>query len=80
MAKKKRKRKPARKPAQEPYPGWMWMLFGLAIGLSVAFAIYMRDQQQRGPVTPQAAASEPASMAAPIEATPAAATDCRGAC
>jgi cell division protein FtsN len=69
MAKKKRKRKPARSPEQEPYPGWMWMLFGLAIGLSVAFAIYMKEQRARP--DPQPVASEPASMAAPIDATPA---------
>ena len=68
MARKKRKRKPARSPEQEPYPGWMWMLFGLAIGLSVAFAIYMKEQ--RGGSSPQSVASEPASLAEPIEPTP----------
>ena len=44
------------------------MLFGLAIGLSVAFAIYMKEQ--RGGISPQPVASEPASMAEPIEPTP----------
>jgi hypothetical protein len=51
MAKQKRKRKPVRKRKarrstrqQNDYPGWMWMLFGLAIGLSVAFAIFMKDR------------------------------------
>jgi len=63
MAKRKRKR--TRKTQQEEYPGWMWMLFGLAIGLSVAFAIYMKD---RGALVPQqAVAGQPASMAAPME-------------
>jgi cell division protein FtsN len=67
MANKKRKRKSkaTRKKAPEAYPGWMWMLFGLAIGLSVAFAIYSRDQ--RADSTPQPAAQQPASMAAPME-------------
>ena len=68
MARKKRRRKPARTSDQEPYPGWMWMLFGLAIGLSVAFAIYMKDQ--RGDTTPQPVASEPASLSEPIEPEP----------
>ena len=68
MPRKKRKRKPTRSKAQEPYPGWMWMLFGLAIGLSVAFAIYMKD---RPPPVAAQAAREPASMSAPIVAEPA---------
>jgi cell division protein FtsN len=54
MAKKRRKRRSTASSKQE-YPGWMWMLFGLAIGLSVAFAIYMRDRQP-GAVEPVAAA------------------------
>ena len=45
-----RRRKPARK--QQTYPGRLWMLFGLAIGLSVAFAIYVKDSE---PVRPQPA-------------------------
>lgn len=45
----KRKRSTARK---QQYPGWLWMLFGLAIGLSVAFAIYVKDNE---PARPQAA-------------------------
>jgi len=63
MTRRKRKRTPRKR--QEEYPGWLWMLFGLAIGLSVAFAIYMRDQNAS--LTMQAAAPQPASMAAPIE-------------
>lgn len=30
-----------------PMPGWVWMLFGLAIGLSVAGTIYIKDRQPR---------------------------------
>ncbi len=63
MAKRKRKR--SRRTAEEQYPGWVWMFFGLAIGLSVAFAIYMKSQ--RGSPPAQLAAQQPASMAAPIE-------------
>lgn len=52
MAKRK-KRRTSRRPSRnkQNYPGWMWMVFGLAIGLSVAFAVYVKD---RGP-TPQVA-------------------------
>lgn len=69
MAQKKRKRKPVRKQQREEYPGWMWMLFGLAIGLSVAFAIYVKDRDQA--VQPEAVAQQPASMSAPMQAEPA---------
>ena len=69
MAKKKRrKKKPARQAQAEPYPGWVWMPVGLAIGRSVAAAIYMRD---RGTNAMTGAASPaPASLEAPIEAEP----------
>jgi cell division protein FtsN len=42
MANKKHRRK-QRKPAKrdDVYPGWVWMIFGLTIGLSVAVAIYV---------------------------------------
>ena len=43
MARRKR-RKSTRRQSEAQYPGWVWMLFGLAIGLSVAFAIYMKDR------------------------------------
>ncbi len=48
---------------KEDYPGWMWMLFGLAIGLSVAFAIYRQGVDD----VPQPAGVQPASMAESIE-------------
>lgn len=66
MAKRKTKRKVRRQPkSQDAYPGWMWMLFGLAIGLSVAFAIYMKDREPVLAVRP--AAQQPASMSATME-------------
>ncbi|MEX0976929.1 MAG: SPOR domain-containing protein [Woeseia sp.] len=43
------------------YPGWLWMFFGLAIGLSVAFAIYMNGRNAR--VATQQAVVEPSSLA-----------------
>ena len=66
MAQRKRKR--TRKKQDDQYPGWMWMLFGLAIGLSVAFAIYMKD---RPAITPsQPVAQQPASMSSPMQPEP----------
>ena len=70
MAKKKRRKKAARKTQAEPYPGWVWMLFGLAVGLSVAAAIYMSDRNSSR--SPEPAAQQPASMETPIETEPAA--------
>lgn len=46
------------------------MLFGLAVGLSVAFAIYMKDRDNAA--RPEQVARQPASMAAPIDVEPAA--------
>jgi len=56
MAKRKKRRSTRRRTTakkQQDYPGWLWMLFGLAIGLSVAFAIYVKDNDA---IPPQAAA------------------------
>ena len=44
MAKRRKKRSSRRKTRSE-YPGWLWMMFGLAIGLSVAFAVYVKDHK-----------------------------------
>ena len=57
MAKRRKRRGTPSK--QQQYPGWAWMLFGLAIGLSVAFAIYVND---RKPATDRPVAREPASL------------------
>jgi cell division protein FtsN len=75
MAKRKKRRSTRSRSTakkKQSYPGWLWMLFGLAIGLSVAFAIYVKDNE---PVRPQAA-SAPSSIdsngesAIPASATP----------
>jgi len=47
---KKRTRRPAKRKAS--YPGWLWMLFGLAIGLSVAFAVYVNDREPEVATSP----------------------------
>lgn len=45
---------------QQSYPGWVWMLFGLAIGLSVAFAVHVKDRgSATGTATQPTAAAEP---------------------
>lgn len=59
MAQRK-KRRSTRNKQQEQYPGWIWMLFGLAIGLSVAFAVYVKDSKQEPGSVAQR--QEPASM------------------
>ena len=51
-------RKRRRSRSKQEYPGWLWMLFGLSIGLSVAFAVYVKDRgSESRPVIP-----EPASL------------------
>ena len=61
---KRRKRRAARPAKKQDFPGWLWMLFGLAVGLSVAFAVYMRDGQRV--YSAPAATHEPASLEAPL--------------
>jgi len=63
MAKKRSKRR-KKTTKQQDYPGWVWMLFGLAIGLSVAFAIFVRDRQ---PAELAAKTPEPASLESAID-------------
>jgi cell division protein FtsN len=58
-----RKRRRSSRSRKQEYPGWMWMLFGLAIGLSVAFAVYVKD---RGP-TPPPVTPEPASLQSALD-------------
>jgi len=62
MAKSKKRRARRRPPKQKQadYPGWLWMLFGLAIGLSVAFAVYVKDREPE--VVAAVADPEPASL------------------
>ncbi len=38
-----RKRRRSRSKSDDTWPGWVWMMFGLAIGLSVAAAIWFRQ-------------------------------------
>ena len=63
MAKKRSKRR-KKTTKQQDYPGWVWMLFGLAIGLSVAFAIFVRDRQ---PAELTARTPEPANLESALD-------------
>jgi len=63
MAKKRSKRRKKTTKRQD-YPGWVWMLFGLAIGLSVAFAIFVRDRQ---PAELTARTPEPANLESALD-------------
>ncbi len=47
-------RRRKRKSRNDDYPGWIWMMFGLSIGLAVAFAIYINDRTPGVPVRPVA--------------------------
>jgi cell division protein FtsN len=60
MAKRKRRGSSRSRKKEQDYPGWLWMLFGLSLGLSVAFAIYVKDTEPTPLVG--AAAPQPASL------------------
>ncbi len=62
---KRRKRRSTRSKQQAEYPGWLWMIFGLAIGLSVAFAVYVNDREPGVQVATKQ--PEPASMQSMID-------------
>jgi cell division protein FtsN len=59
MPRRKAKRKKTQTSKPQPTPGWIWMFIGLAVGLSVAAAIYVKDRQPREP-QPAAPAAAPA--------------------
>jgi len=62
---KRRKRRSSRSKPKDEYPGWLWMFFGLAIGLSVAFAVYVNDREPAVQVAVKQAT--PASMQSAID-------------
>ena len=57
MANRRKRRR--RSQERTDYPAWLWMLFGLSIGLAVAFAVYINDRELPPP-QPRAASMEPA--------------------
>lgn len=62
-----RGKRKSRRKSQPATPGWVWMGFGLAIGLAVAAAIYVKYRE------PAPVAATPPAEPAPVrrEATPA---------
>ena len=74
MAKRKRRRN-TRSRQQQSYPGWLWMLFGLSLGLAVAFAVYVKDRSPRVATHPDA--PQPASMQSALDDNNEAAVDQR---
>ncbi len=67
MAGRKKRRRASPRPRNTSLPGWVWMCFGLAVGLSVAAAIYVADRQP-GRLFP--AASVPRAQPEKSAATP----------
>jgi len=65
MTKRKRRRSSKSRNKQQ-FPGWLWMLFGLSLGLSVAFAIYVKDNPASSPSI-QAVQPQPASRQSSLD-------------
>jgi cell division protein FtsN len=63
---RKKRRRSSKTSDTQQFPGWLWMLFGLSLGLSVAFAIYVKDNPADDPSKPTAQ-SQPASMQASLD-------------
>ncbi|HVY65379.1 MAG TPA: SPOR domain-containing protein [Gammaproteobacteria bacterium] len=59
-------RRPQNSRRREPAPGWVWMLFGLGLGLLVAIGVYLRTP--RTPAAPAATAT--AAATPPAEKKP----------
>jgi len=64
--KRKKRRRSSKTRGGQQFPGWLWMLFGLSLGLSVAFAIYVKDNPATDPAVPTAQ-PQPASMQASLD-------------
>lgn len=65
------RRRAKSKQANQAAPGWLWMLFGLSIGLVVAAAIYFSDDRAQTTVAGTARQPAPAqSLEQPSTAAP----------
>ncbi|MEO8467985.1 MAG: SPOR domain-containing protein [Gammaproteobacteria bacterium] len=54
-------RRPQNSRRREPAPGWVWMLFGISLGLLVAIGVYLRSPRAPGAASVHAAAIAPAA-------------------
>jgi cell division protein FtsN len=63
---RKKRRRSSKTSNTQQFPGWLWMLFGLSLGLSVAFAIYVKDNPTEDPSKPTAQ-PQPASMQSSLD-------------
>jgi cell division protein FtsN len=75
--KRKTTRRPARRTKKQPMPGWVWMSFGLAIGLSVALAMYIKDQPRSAETATEKPAPRVTVNKKPQEASPEVETESR---
>ena len=67
MARRKRRQ-------SDEAPGWVWMLFGLGIGLIIAFGVYMNLQPESSAAPAATVAAQP-SAAEPVSEAPAPAAE-----
>jgi len=52
-------RRPQNSRHREPAPGWVWMLFGLGLGLLVAIGVYLRSPRSPAPAAASPVAAAP---------------------
>lgn len=64
---KRRKRRSTRKRRQDEYPGWAWGLWGLALGLSVAAAVWVNSHGDTSSEPSQPQARQAASLASAMD-------------
>ncbi len=64
---KRRKRRSTRTRKAEEMPGWVWGAFGLAVGLSVAAAVWVSDRREQPTSAAAAPEPKPASVASALD-------------
>ena len=64
---KRRKRRSTRTKKADDTPGWVWGVFGLAVGLSVAAAVWVSERREQPAGTAAAPEPLPASVASALD-------------